>query len=174
MPILESVLSSKGNTCVSRIDVLMIVRRRCGIDAYLSRLNKAVVDAKAVGIELSITIAVTGESESDLAEFTFHENSKGRVQLKGCQCGTDTRFSSDSISEEKVDSEKRLLTRENEIKPCCCGTGEDAMTYTCGRPDIANFIRRPVEASGAETSVAVYGGNGLAAVVRSRVSNFRV
>lgn len=171
MPILESVLSSKGNTCVSRIEVLMIVRRRCGIDAYLSRLKNVVVDAEALGIELSVTVAVTGESESDLAEFSSHENSKGKARLEGCQCGTDTGSSSDSISEGKENNEKRLFTREKEIKPCCCGTSKDTITYTCGRPDINNFIRKPVEASGGETSVAVCGGNSLVAVVRNRVAS---
>jgi len=62
MPILESAFSDKGNTYVSRIDFLMIVRRWCGIDACLSRLNKATVNAEAVGVELSIAIAVTGKS----------------------------------------------------------------------------------------------------------------
>jgi hypothetical protein len=112
MPILESVFSGKGNTCVSRIDVLMIVRRRCGIDAYLSRLNKAIVDAEAVGVELSIIIAVTGESGSDLSEFPGEGNSIGRARLEGCQCGADTGSSSDSISEEIKDGEKRLFTTE--------------------------------------------------------------
>jgi len=172
MPILESVLSSKGNTCVSRINVLMIVRRQCGIDAYLSRLNKAVVDAETVGVELSTTIAITGESEADLAEFTSRKSSKGRARLEGCQCGTDTGSSSDSISEEKEDGEKRLFTREKEIKPCCCcGAGKDTITYTCGRPDIANVIRRPVEVSGGETSVVVCGGNSLVAAVRNKVAS---
>jgi hypothetical protein len=78
MPILEGVLSNKGNNYVSKIDVLMIVHHRCGIDAYLSRLNKAAVDAEAVGVELSIITAITRESRSDLAEFTSHENSKSK------------------------------------------------------------------------------------------------
>jgi hypothetical protein len=171
MPILESILSNKGNTCVSRINVLMIVRRRCGIDAYLPRLNEAVVKAEAVGIELSITVAVTGESESNLAEISSHENSKGGTRLDGCQCGTGTGSSSDSIDEENEDSEKQLFSREKEIKACCCGTGKDTITYACGRPDIATFIRRPVEASGGETSVAVCGGNSLVAVVRNNVAS---
>lgn len=171
MPILESVLSSKCNTCVSRIDILMIVRRRCGIDAYLPRLDEAVANAAAVGIELSIIIAVTGESESDLAGFSSHDNLNGGARLEGCQCGINTGSSSDSISEEREDNEKQLITREKVIKPCCCGTGKDKVTYTCGRPDIAAFIRAPVEVSGGETSVAVCGGNSLVAVVRNAVAS---
>jgi hypothetical protein len=177
LPILESVLSSKGNTCVSRIDVLMIVRRRCGIDAYQSQVNEAVVNAEATGIELTITVAVTGESESDLAEFNSFENSKGGARLEGCQCGVEeaqtssNSSSASSIIEKRDDGEKQVKTREKEVKSCCCGTGRDKITYTCGRPNIDDFIRRPVEASGGETSVAVCGGNSLVAVVRNRVAS---
>jgi hypothetical protein len=155
---------------------LIIVRRRCGIDAYKSRFQEAVANAESAGIELSITVAVTGESESDLAEFSSRGNSKG-ARLESCQCGVEEAQSSSnsslagSISEEKNEDEKRVITRAKKIKPCCCGTGKDAITYTCGRPNIDDFIRRPVEASGGETSVAVCGGNSLVAVVRNKVAS---
>jgi hypothetical protein len=84
---------------------------------------------------------------------------------------TDTGSTSNSISEGKEHSEERLFIREKEIKHCCCVTGKDTITYTCSRPDIVNFIRRPVEASGGENSVAVRGGNSLVAVVRNRVAS---
>jgi hypothetical protein len=168
MPILESILSSKENTCVSRIDILLIVRRRSGVDAYLPQLNGAFANAKTMGMELKITVAVTGEAESDLAGFSAHEYSKGEAQLEGCQCRVNTGSSSDSISEDK-DCEKQLSPVEKEIKACCCGNDKDAVIYTCGRPDIATFIRTPVEASGGETSVAVCGGNSLVAMVRNTV-----
>lgn len=177
LPILASTLSSNGNTCVSRADVLMIVRRRRGIDVYRSQLEEAVVNAEAVGIELNITIAVTGESESDLAEINSHENSKGKGRLEGCQCGIEevqsssNSSSANSIGKEKVDTENHVITEAKEVRPCCCGTGGDTITYTCGRPNIADFIRKPVEASGGETSIAVCGGNSLVAVVRNKVAS---
>jgi hypothetical protein len=52
----------------------MTCRRRRGIDAYLSRLNKAVVEAEVVRIELNIIIALTGEFGLDFAEFASYEN----------------------------------------------------------------------------------------------------
>lgn len=43
--------------------------------------------------------------------------------------------------------------------------------YSSERPDIANFIRSPVEATGGETSVAVCGGKSLVATVRNSVAS---
>jgi NAD(P)H-flavin reductase len=176
LPILENILIDRENSCVSRIDVLVIVRRRCGIKIYLPRLKEAVSKAEEIGIVLKISIAVTGEDGADLAEFSSHEN-PGSARLEGCRCGVDndsiTSINSSqtgSIRKGEDGSSKPFVTKEKEVKSCCCGTGRDAITYACGRPDIADFIRQPVEASGGETSVAVCGGNSLVAVVRNLIA----
>ena len=43
--------------------------------------------------------------------------------------------------------------------------------YSYSRPDIAAFIRMPVEATGGETCVAVCGGKSLVADVRNSVAS---
>lgn len=176
LPILESALIDRENSCVSRIDVLVIVRRRCGVKVYLSRLKEAISKAEEVGIMLNISIAITGEDGADLAEFSSHEN-PGSAPLKGCQCGVDndsiTSINSSEIGSIRKDEDggkKPFVAKEKGVKSCCCGTGRDTITYVCGRPNIADFIRQPVEASGGETSVAVCGGNGLVAVVRNSIA----
>jgi hypothetical protein len=45
------------------------------------------------------------------------------------------------------------------------------IVYSDGRPDIASFIRKPVEVTGGETSVAVCGGKSLVAKVRNAVAS---
>jgi len=46
------------------------------------------------------------------------------------------------------------------------------LVYTVGsRPDIPNFIRGPVEATGGETAVAVCGGRDLVAITRNSVAS---
>lgn len=42
--------------------------------------------------------------------------------------------------------------------------------YALGRPNIANFVREPVEASAGETSVVVCGGKSLTSTVRNSVA----
>jgi hypothetical protein len=177
LPILESMLSNKENSCTSRIDFLMIVRRWCGTKAYLTRLKKAVTKANAAGIELNISVSITGELDTELAD--LNERAGSGPKAEGCQCNVDaitslpsssTSSATGSVLEGKDGSDSALITSEKEVKSCCCGTGKDAITFTCGRPDIADFIREPVEASGGETSVAVCGGNGLVAMVRNMVA----
>jgi NAD(P)H-flavin reductase len=46
-----------------------------------------------------------------------------------------------------------------------------SILYSYGRPDIASFIRRPVEITGGETSIAVCGGKSLVATVRNSVAS---
>lgn len=56
--------------------------------------------------------------------------------------------------------------------PCCVGPSVVAsrqIVYSYARPSIAAFIRKPVEATGGETSVAVCGGKSLVASVRNSV-----
>jgi NAD(P)H-flavin reductase len=182
IPILESILSSRNNSCVSRIDVLMIVRRRCGIEYYLPRLEKALEAAREVGLQLKVTVSITGESDdSGLAEIMSHdEKSTGlRSATSGCQCGVDeiesgpssSSSSSSSTHKDSATSTKVRVVKEKEVKSCCCGIGKDKIMYSCGRPDLAGFVRTAVEATGGETSVAVCGGNSLVAAVRNDVAS---
>jgi NAD(P)H-flavin reductase len=180
LPILESILGESRDSCASRIDVLTIVRRRCGIDAYLPRLSKAISDAEDLGIELHVTVAITGESEANPAEINSLDEKVGTRSQAGCRCGTESnddiaissRPSSSSASEEKGgQSKSRSGLQEKETKTCCCGVSRERILYTCGRPNLEEFIRRPVEASGGETSVAVCGGNSLVSQVRNHVAS---
>jgi predicted ferric reductase len=174
LPILEDALANNHNSCVTRIDLLAIVRRRCGIQPYLHRLRRAANKADGLGISLNVTIAITGEADAEFAEFV--ETSKS-TRLEGCRCGDNdeapSSSSTDSDSITEVDDGKKGSAKpimEKVTRTCCCGRGNDRIDYTCGRPDIAAFIRPPVEATGGETCVAVCGGNSLVAVVRNGVA----
>jgi NAD(P)H-flavin reductase len=183
LPILESILSKKCGSCASRIDVLTIVRRRCRIEVYLPRLNKAVSNAEDLGIELHVTVAITGESEANLAGINSRDKKSSAQSQAGCQCGAEEGdgivisspssrpSSSPSSTGNGRKSPSHIGVREKEYRACCCGVSKERITYACGRPDLAEFIRRPVEASGGETSVAVCGGKSLVAQVRNYVAS---
>ncbi|KAF6236269.1 hypothetical protein HO173_005521 [Letharia columbiana] len=45
-----------------------------------------------------------------------------------------------------------------------------SVQYTFGRPSLASFVRKPVEASAGETSVTICGGKGVTSTVRNCVA----
>lgn len=50
------------------------------------------------------------------------------------------------------------------------GSADSHVQHMASRPDVAGFIREPVEAAGGETSVVVCGGKSLVATVRNSVA----
>jgi len=67
-------------------------------------------------------------------------------------------------------------TEPAKTNACCCAEdvkpGKEAqIIYSYSRPNISDFIRRTVEVTGGETSVAVCGGKSLVATVRNSVAS---
>ncbi|KFY96395.1 hypothetical protein V498_02713 [Pseudogymnoascus sp. VKM F-4517 (FW-2822)] len=60
LPILESVVNNTdGLTCVRRIELLHVVRKRDSTDCYIERIKSAITAAERAGIALTVRIAVT-------------------------------------------------------------------------------------------------------------------
>jgi len=192
LPILEDVLSRSTNTCTKRLSFLFTVRDRCHIEYYEKRLAKALSQAKAVGIELDIEIAITGEGSSvagsdDVGETTSVKSSSNSIKRKSSQEKTDgpyvlvqaTSPSSVSSSHDAVLKPSACCSEKTEsakTNACCCAEdvkpGKEAqIIYSYSRPNISDFIRRTVEVTGGETSVAVCGGKSLVATVRNSVAS---
>ncbi|PMD59123.1 uncharacterized protein K444DRAFT_531631 [Hyaloscypha bicolor E] len=191
MPILESILASRTTICTQRIHFLLAVRKRSHIDFYVQRLNTALSHAEARGIELKVEIAIT----SDASSFVESEESDKSIDdekhlqpehvvenlgeekiVESKQDKEETMIHVDSISASSLTSSRRTAPV---VSKCCCDNGEGPsgiessrqIVYSYQRPDIATFIRGPVEATGGETSVAVCGGKSLVATVRNAVAS---
>lgn len=181
LPILESIISCRTTICTQRICFLLAVRNRSQIDFYVQRLSACMTQAEALGIELNVEIAITGETNSlhdsekpceiemvDPKQLSEVENEK----LKEAEPTV-----SDSIRASSSKSSSQHKT--SPLSHCCCDNseGESSQTptrqivYSYSRPDIKAFIRRPVELTGGETSVAVCGGKSLVATVRNTVAS---
>tara|TARA_R110002060_G_scaffold76732_1_gene87396 strand:- start:103 stop:1854 length:1752 start_codon:yes stop_codon:yes gene_type:complete len=196
LPILESLLASPSTICTQRIYFLLVVRERSHCQYYENRLSKALAQAEARGIHLDVEIAITGGASS-LAE-SVNDKSAGiedtRVDVKR-ESGDDdieelnekkgqpyilvkTDSSSDSSfskpSSRAAQAGKSCCSCSEDAGPCCCAGPSVApikeIVYTYVRPNIAEFIRKPVEITGGETSVAVCGGKSLVASVRNSVA----
>ncbi|RFU28907.1 hypothetical protein B7463_g7416, partial [Scytalidium lignicola] len=175
LPILESVLNSQGTICARRIDVLLLARKRSHIETYMQRLSDALAIAKDRRIYLTVQIAIT--SDADDASSVFPRGSgdeeecccseKNLEKKKPSHCLTSINSHS-SMSDRSTKSSRELVSTwnilDNAEQTC-------RIVWTCGRPNIAEFIRRPVEVSGGETSVAVCGGKPLVSKVRNTIAN---
>ena len=190
MPILESILACKTTICTRRIHFLLVVKKRSHIEFYVKRLNIALSHAEARGIQLKVEIAITGddrsfvESETNENAIDDEKNEQpednlqriGEVDAVNSKPGKDeTMVQVDSISTSSLTSSRKTAPV---VGNCCCDNGEGPsgnetslqIEYSYKRPDIAAFIRGPVEVTGGETSVAVCGGKSLVATVRNSVA----
>jgi hypothetical protein len=178
-------LDNPGRICTQRIKFLLVVKQRSHIDYYVKRLSDALANAEAVGIVLDVEIAVTGkegslsdddtvgrvreEHHSHISEDEIEELKEGKAQQPYVLVKSHSPSSSTS-------SGYRLAME----KDCCCAEGGEKsqpllpssnILYSYGRPNIANFMRNPVELTGGETSIVVCGGKSLVATVRNSVAS---
>lgn len=169
LPILESVLGSKKSVCTRRVDFLLAAKQGEEIDFYVTHLQELIERAKEVGIELLVHIAVTRSGES---------SPFANVNPKPAELAPFLAATSGSTSKE-LSTEKAMETAPGDIERLAPSTPRKRLSTTSAdsrvlhatvRPDVESFIRRPVEATGGETSVVVCGGKSLVATVRNCVA----
>ncbi|KAI1867767.1 uncharacterized protein JN550_006908 [Neoarthrinium moseri] len=173
LPILESVLQSKGPICTKRIDFLLAARQGEEIGFYLDRLHDALSKAHERGIDLSVSIAVTGNG-----------------QLETISGSLSSRSGSRGSQEKKDRITERTEPSEKVASGGCCSANVEAgdpslslprkrlsntsidshIHHSSSRPNVADFVRTAVEATGGETGVVVCGGVSLVAKVRTSVA----
>ena len=183
LPILESVLNDL--CCVRRIDCLLLVRHRSHIDGYLSRLLAAASHPRSSELSLQIKIAVTGEQGGPIGEDDASMELTSLATSSSSEAPSKTWLKSQATTTERSSSSSRNVIAEPN-KDYLIGPEEqdigdtinrgsrsnyiekaDRLHYTFGRPNLANTIREPVEASAGETSVLVCGGKSLTSTVRN-------
>ncbi|KAH8165918.1 hypothetical protein CIB48_g2319 [Xylaria polymorpha] len=159
LPILESLLESKVAKCTKRVDFLLAARQGEEVEFYHERLHEAIEKAHAIGIDLTVHIAVTGNGQLETLGLapTVSNTDTEKGGLIG-SAGTTTRLAPNSTG--RLTPRKRLsqISMDSHI------------FHSATRPDIADFIRGAVEETGGETGVVVCGGQSLVAQVRTSVA----
>lgn len=186
LPILETVLSDP--CCVSRVDVLLLVRHKSHLDGYLPRLQAALFHPKSSEISLHIMVAVTGKQVEptcedkatfEVASVSTSSSFDTSAMTLAPSCTTMTENHLSTFDKKVVDSALVDSTKQEEHdvrfrhnKPYHNSrTAEgSSVQYMTGRPSLASIVRNPVEASAGETSVIVCGGKSLTSTVRNCVA----
>ena len=188
LPILQSVLDEP--CCVRRIDCLLLVRHRSHIDAYLPRLREILLHPRTLECSLRITIAITGEQgELDNEADTLNSLEGLSPTSRLSQVSSDEGLENAKIGAKQstlglhkdISDAKETPLKEKKGPSAECITAQkcssnsldksEVLDVSLGRPNIANVIRQPVEASAGETSVVVCGGKSLSANVRNCVAS---
>lgn len=168
LPILESVLSSTATICTQRVDFLLTARQGDEIGFYRDRLHEALAKAGERGIELSVHIAVTGNGQLEAISRSI--SSSNSVLLP-----RGTKEPGECI--EMTTREKTTDVEAGASSGCCAPrkrlsntSTNSRIQHSATRPDIPQYIRNAVEATGGETGVVVCGGASLVARVRTSVA----
>ena len=187
LPIVESVLENP--CCVRRIDFLLLLRHNEHKTPYLERLRKACARSQLANVSLRVHLAFTG-SHLQLQDFdkpgSPHEERLHRRTSKDFldAARVSQRSSSHLPSSDNgsiLETVTTFFDSEKGLRPLSAVQGpyllapdttnvEASIKYTYGRPNLAEFIRGPVEATGGETSVVVCGGQRLVATMRNCVA----
>ncbi|KAK5627982.1 hypothetical protein RRF57_003697 [Xylaria bambusicola] len=163
LPILDSLLASKGTNCTKRVDFLLAAKQGEEVGFYHERLHEAIYKAQSIGIDLTIHIAVTGNGQLETlspGSTPSNPNMEKTEKMTGHARAGNAITRAESISEGRLTPRKRLSQ----------SSADSHMFYSAARPDVASFIREAVEATGGETGVVVCGGQSLVAQVRTSVA----
>lgn len=170
LPILESVLGTKKSHCTKRIDFLLAAKQGEEIDFYLSRLHELIDRAKEVGVELLVHIAVTRNPNPSPFAGTLDRSVGSTSSLSPTTGSTSKQMPSEKALETGPADVEHTAARSPRKRLSNAST-DSHVYHSTARPDIEAFIRRPVEATGGETSVVVCGGQSLVARVRNCVAS---
>lgn len=233
LPILENLLKvaetqQDSTICTKRVDFLLAARQGEELGFYVERLREAAHQARVVGIELNVHVAVTGkdalnnssimtslstatDTKSHKTNYSDDNDEKDSAATRPAVASCCKHSRTDSSSSESDELTPALRTRSNSMSSnkknnnhdisstasaaaaavsgsssCCHDSSsspqtnktrddKDAdaavqITTSTTRPDIKNFIRAAVEATGGETGVVVCGGTPLVSATRNSVA----
>jgi len=185
LPILNSVLSD--HCCVRRVEYLLLVKHEEHADHYIDQLRQSVDRAKGSAINVRVLVALTQEDEAaEPLEVGLHDHciEKGQETSTVMQeipfrtisapITTDVILPAYERSQKDMNIEERFIgsgsmqtiDSKSPLNDESCSIG-----FWSGRPSLAEFVRRAVEATAGETCVAVCGGLSLTADVRNCVAS---
>ncbi|KAB5517520.1 hypothetical protein GE09DRAFT_978915 [Coniochaeta sp. 2T2.1] len=171
LPILESVLNTKKSVCTRRIDFLLAAKEGEEIQFYVSRLHELIETAKEVGIELLVHVAVTRSGQSESPFSNLNVKNVGSTPSLAATTGSMSKELSTEKATEATPGDIERSAARSPRKRLSAASVDSHVFHTATRPDVEAFIRKPVEATGGETSVVVCGGKSLVARVRNCVAS---
>ena len=155
------------------------------MDGYLTQLRAAACHPRSSEVSLRILIAVTGRhvnaiSEDDTASKlenlskSSSLDASARMSMLSCEkrsSSSSEEMVLDSSMEGSIDKEEHNMgITVSEGCHARAAQEKSSLQYTLGRPNLADFVQEPVEASAGETSVVVCGGKSLTSAVRNCVA----
>lgn len=170
LPILESVLSTRKSVCTKRVDFLLAAKQGEEIDFYVTRLQELIEQAKEVGIELFVHIAVTRSGKSSPFADLNPKSVESAPSLAAMTGSASKELSTEQAKETAAGDIESSAAHSPRKRLISTASVDSRVLHATIRPDVEAFIRRPVEATGGETSVVVCGGKSLVARVRNCVA----
>jgi hypothetical protein len=169
IPILEHVAYANHQSCVRRLEVLLVARTTEETEYYVERAKAAARVALEKGIDVRLHIAITGN-------FSGAAGSGAPLVRFGRETPSDStdleREKAADASPAKAVDEGLRSTKSNSYSTTShdsVSTIELVRDYTT-RPDIETLIREPVEQAWGETAVVVCGGKEIVARTRNCVA----
>ncbi|KAH7327212.1 hypothetical protein BKA65DRAFT_566555 [Rhexocercosporidium sp. MPI-PUGE-AT-0058] len=192
LPILESCFGSSTTGCVRRIRYLLLTRKQYSIEFYTPALLKAITRAADMRFDLTIDVAVTGchevdedsvliskdnisLKEGDQQEGFREDSGDEDVPKENSHCRSHVKIRQSCISDIQTSlstsrAKERGCNSQVSNGPAASDT-HNCIRYSNGRPDIADYIRLAVEATGGETAIVVCAGRSLVSSVRNKVAS---
>ncbi|KAH7374448.1 ferric reductase like transmembrane component-domain-containing protein [Plectosphaerella cucumerina] len=149
LPILEAVVQSKQNTCVKRVDFILLACQGEEIDFYLQRLRGAITKARVVDLELTVHIAVTrSDIDSQMFSDMLHDGNLGQSQ--------EGRTSSPDSASTSTLQKRRPASASKCCQSSACVHGQseaDAITPAAASspmPDLEKGLRDDLSAKSSK------------------------
>lgn len=183
VPIFQSL--ARAPFCVRRIYFHWIIREPQQVVWFSEAIKSAISDARGHGVEVFVSLHITGSKEPFDSAVTTNDSSSLRLE-GGDRCLYCNRHSNHDVKfemrpsttdEEKPPLQEAVLPHDNSnsgpsftsIEACLCS--HTAVTVTAaGRPSFDALIRKPVEEAYGETAILGCGGQSFSADLRSYVS----
>ena len=186
VPYLEDMATNGANTCVRRVEVVLLAKTSQEIEYYVQRTRDAARLVRGRDIDVVVHVAITGET-GGISKMGDADSSASSTDEKAA---VSERNPKARTVEEQDDVRKapRSCCKDKGVCGCCrqkpneedstsiVADGTDAVAtptyvreYTV-RPDIEALIREPVERATGESAVIVCGGKAVVSRTRNCVS----
>ncbi|KAL2212953.1 hypothetical protein CC79DRAFT_1264733 [Sarocladium strictum] len=178
VPYLEDMATNSQNTCVKKVELVLLAKSSEEIEYYVQRTRDAARMVRGSGIDVTVHVAITGEKgpdtpttsqEKTALPSTSTESDQDVIQEVPQTCCSGEGLCACCNGPSKDDETSSFLED-------CCGSAPATATATPyireynTRPDIEALIREPVEKASGETAVIVCGGKEVVSRTRNCVS----
>jgi NAD(P)H-flavin reductase len=177
VPFLEDMAAKSDDTCVKRVELVLLAKTSQEIEYYVQRARDAARMVRGRGIDVLVHVAITGEKgdesplsndEKTVSPSASSGEDQDAIEEAPKACCSGPGLCACCVSKPNDDETSSFIQED------CCGTNTAAASpyireYNT-RPDIEALIREPVEKASGETAVIVCGGKEVVSRTRNCVS----